>query len=373
MTLSSKKTPLYALHRQLGARMVPFFGWDMPLHYGSQIQEHLSVREDAGCFDVSHMTVLDLTGADVAGFLKTLLANDVSRLTTPGKALYSCMLNSRGGVMDDLIVYWLGDLKYRLITNAATYHNVVPWIQQQAEAFAVQTVHRKDLAMIAVQGPNAMTHLLPLLPAAVRSRIEALPPFQACDFDGWFVARTGYTGEDGVEVLLPAEQAALFWSDLMESGVAPCGLAARDSLRLEAGMNLYGHEMTEETTPFEASLGWTVAMKSPTRDFIGRAALEAWQQLGDRQQEIKGVILGAPGVIRDGMEIQFKEGYLGIVTSGGFSPVLNRGIALARVPKQCSAEAVVTIRHRQLPVHIITPPFVRHGKPCFDLSILNTK
>ena len=299
----SQKTVLNETHRAAGARMVDFGGWDMPIHYGSQVEEHHAVRQSVGMFDVSHMTVIDLHGDQVRAFLHRLLANNVDKLKRTGRAIYSCMLNERGGVIDDLIAYYLADDFYRLVTNAATRDKDLPWIEQHAAAFGVKVTERPELALIAVQGPQARATVLPLVAEADRDAVEALGKFSAIDAAGahgeaLFVARTGYTGEDGFEIVLPSDQAVAFWNRLAEAGVKPCGLGARDTLRLEAGMNLYGQDMDEDVTPLEAGLAWTVAFDEG-RDFIGRAALEAQRAAGVPRRMV-GLVLEDKGILRHG-------------------------------------------------------------------------
>jgi aminomethyltransferase len=355
----SLRTPLYEQHLARGARMVDFGGWDMPLHYGSQIEEHHAVRRTAGVFDVSHMCVVDLEGARTREFLRHLLANDVAKLKTPGRALYSCMLNEAGGVIDDLIVYFQDDSHFRLVVNAGTADKDRAWIERHAQKFAVTVTPRRDLALLAVQGPGArgiVAGLLPGDPACV----EALAPFNAAACGPWFVARTGYTGEDGYEIALPVAEAPALWDALLAAGVAPCGLGARDTLRLEAGMNLYGSDMDEHTTPLESGLAWTVAFEPSTRAFIGRAALEMACADGVPQTFV-GLLLEAPGVLRGHQKVITAHGD-GEITSGGFSPTLNRSIALARVPAAAHGTCQVEVRGKLLSVRIVKPPFVRHGK-----------
>ena len=357
----SKQTVLYDLHRQMGGRMVPFGGWEMPLHYGSQIGEHHAVRRGAGMFDVSHMTVVDVEGAGAKSFLRHLLANDVARLQQPGKALYSCMLNPKGGVIDDLITYFLSDGRYRLVVNAATTDKDLAWLREQSRELDLTVAPRRDLAMVAVQGPRAREQALPLLPAGIRERAAGLAPFFAARDGGWCVGRTGYTGEDGFEVMLPLDAAPAFWQGLADAGVAPCGLGARDTLRLEAGMNLYGADMDEETSPLESGLGWTIAWDPGGREFIGRAALET--QRGDpglRRQV--GLLLEGRGVLRNHQALYRGAQKVGEITSGGFAPTLERSIALARVGPGTDAGCEVEIRGRRLPVRVVRPPFVRQGK-----------
>ncbi len=360
----SQQTILNATHRAAGARMVDFGGWDMPIHYGSQMDEHHHVRRAAGMFDVSHMTVIDLHGARVRAFLHYLLANNVDKLKSTGRAIYSCMLNEQGGVIDDLIAYYLGDDFYRLVTNAATRDKDLAWIEKHAAAFGVTVKERPELALIAVQGPQARAAVLPLIAVADRDRVEALGKFSAIDARGaqgeaLFVARTGYTGEDGFEVVLPSDQAVAFWNRLAEAGVKPCGLGARDTLRLEAGMNLYGQDMNEDVTPFEAGLAWTVALDEG-RDFIGRAALEAQKAAGVPRRMV-GLVLEDKGILRHGQRVVTAVGD-GEVLSGTFAPTLGSSIAFARIPGGDTGDIGVDIRGRVVPARIVKYPFVRDGK-----------
>jgi aminomethyltransferase len=362
----SKQTILNVTHRAAGAKMVDFGGWDMPLNYGSQIEEHHAVRRDAGMFDVSHMTVVDLHGSRTREFLRHLLANSVDKLKVPGKALYSCMLNERGGVIDDLIVYFLSEDFFRTVVNASTRDKDLAWIEKQARAFDVAVTERADLAMIAVQGPNARAKVLGLLNAEDRPRIEKLGKFVAAEARGpngmeLFVARTGYTGEDGFEIVLPEAHAVAFWNALAAAGVVPAGLGARDTLRLEAGMNLYGQDMDEDVTPWEAGLAWTVALDEG-RNFIGRAALEM-QKAEGVPRELVGLVLEDKGVLRHGQRVLTGKGD-GEILSGIFSPTLGKSIAFARVPAGARDNLRVDIRGRELPVRVVKYPFVREGKPC---------
>ncbi len=366
------KTPLYDTHVKLGAKIVDFGGWDMPLHYGSQLEEHHAVRRDAGVFDVSHMAIVDLTGGRVREFLRLLLANDVGRLKTPGKALYSCMLLPGAGVIDDLIVYFMSDTWYRMVVNAGTRDKDLAWIRKHAADFDVTTAERKDLAMIAVQGPNARHKTAALLLPPQQPGVLELKPFFGAAFGSWFVARTGYTGEDGFELMIPAVEAADAWTRLLAQGVRPAGLGARDTLRLEAGMNLYGNDMDENFHPLESGLAWTVAFEPADRDFIGRGALERARREGGR--ELVGLLLEERGVLRSHQKVLLAgnagnapEGE-GEVTSGTFSPTLNRSIALARVPKTSQPTVQVEIRGKLHAARIVKPPFVRHGKPLIDIS-----
>jgi aminomethyltransferase len=358
-----KKTPLHAAHRALGAKMVPFGGWEMPLHYGSQIEEHHQVRRDAGMFDVSHMLATDIGGTVARDFLRILLANDVYRLRAPGTALYSCLLDFSGGVIDDLIVYFLGEHRFRMVFNAGTADRDLAWLAAQRAKYApdVDVVPRRDLAIIAVQGPNAREKVWRTLPQA-RDATERLQPFQAAETGELLVARTGYTGEDGFEIMLPAARATDFWNNLRTQSVGPAGLGARDTLRLEAGMNLYGQDMDEQVTPFESGLAWTVDLGAG-RDFIGRTALAS----RPRAQQRLGLVLLERGVMRAHQAVRC-DGGAGEITSGGFSPTLNRSIALARVPATVAAgdRVEVRVRDKWLPARVVRPPFVRYGKILVD-------
>jgi aminomethyltransferase len=360
----TEKTVLNATHRALGARMVDFGGWDMPINYGSQIEEHHAVRRDAGMFDVSHMTVVDLHGERVREFLRHLLANSVDKLKAHGKALYTCMLNEQGGVIDDLIVYYLGEKFFRLVVNAATRAKDLAWIEKQAAPFAVEVKERPDFAMIAVQGPNARDKAIGLLNEMDRERIGKLGRFSAAAAQGphgvpLFVARTGYTGEDGFEVMVPDEHAVAFWNALLEAGVKPCGLGARDTLRLEAGMNLYGQDMDETVSPWEANLGWTVALDEG-RDFVGRAALEQQQAAGVPRVMV-GLVLDDKGVLRHGQKVLTTRGE-GEILSGSFAPTLEKAVAFARIPAGDPGAVRVDVRGRELPVRVVKYPFVKGGK-----------
>ncbi|MBZ0222431.1 MAG: glycine cleavage system aminomethyltransferase GcvT [Dokdonella sp.] len=357
------KTILNDTHRALGAKMVDFGGWDMPIHYGSQIEEHHAVRRDAGMFDVSHMTVVDLHGARCREFLRHLLANNIDKLKVTGKALYSCMLNEQGCVIDDLIVYFLGEDFFRVVVNASTRDKDLAWINRQAAAFSVQVKERPEFAMIAVQGPHARDKVLGLLSPATRENAAKIGKFVAAQGDGLFIARTGYTGEDGFEIIVPEAQAVDLWNRLRDAGVAPAGLGARDTLRLEAGMNLYGQDMDETVTPWEANLGWTVSLDAG-RDFIGRAALEAQKAKGVPREMI-GLVMDDKGVLRHGQRVVTPGGD-GEILSGSFSPTLACAIAFARVPSGERDGLQVDIRGRLVPVRAVKYPFVRDGRSQLD-------
>ena len=360
----TQKTILNDTHRAMGAKMVDFGGWDMPIHYGSQIDEHHQVRRDAGMFDVSHMTVVDLRGERVREFLRKLVANSVDKLQKPGKALYTCMLNETGGIIDDLIVYYMREDWFRLVVNAATRDKDLAWIGAQAAPFGVEVVERPEFGMIAVQGPNARARVIALLREADRAKAEKLGRFAALETETaagvpLFLARTGYTGEDGFEVIVPEAQTVALWNALADAGVAPAGLGARDTLRLEAGMNLYGQDMDETVSPYEAALGWTVALDAD-RDFNGRAVLEKQAAEGAPRQMI-GIVMDEKGVLRHGQKVLSDNG-TGEVLSGTFSPTLGKAIAFARIPAGAPGAVRVDIRGRAVPVRVVRFPFVRDGQ-----------
>jgi aminomethyltransferase len=347
--------------------MVDFGGWDMPVQYSSQIGEHHAVRRGAGVFDVSHMCVIDLRGHRVREFLEKLVANDVGKLREPGKALYSCMLTESGGVMDDLIVYYLGEQWFRLVVNAGTRDKDLAWIRQQAQPFAVEVAERTDLAMLAVQGPEARAKVANLLSPAGAEVALALGTFVGREIEGWFIARTGYTGEDGFEIMLPATAVVSVWKALNAMGVASCGLGARDTLRLEAGMNLYGNDMDETHNPLESGLAWTVAFEPGAREFIGRKALEDIRAKGNIPKFV-GLLLEDRGVLRSHQKVIAPGVGEGETTSGTFSPTLERSIAFARVPAGTGDKVQVDIRGKLLSARVVKPPFVRAGKPRIDLN-----
>lgn len=357
-----KQTALYDMHVSLHAKMVDFGGWDMPINYGSQIEEHHQVRNDAGMFDVSHMTIIDVKGKDARAFLQKLLANDVARLKDKGKALYSCMLKEDAGVIDDLIVYYMEDEWYRVVVNASTREKDLVWINKQAEMFKVEIAEQAGMAMIAVQGPNAREKANQVLGDKAKG-LDDLGVFFAVLRDDMMIARTGYTGEDGYEIMLPNEDASSFWAALLEAEVKPCGLGARDTLRLEAGMNLYGSDMDEETSPLEAALGWTIAWEPEDRDFIGREVL-AKQKVEGVKNKLVGLVLEDKGVLRNHQKVIVDGKEAGEITSGSFSPTLGKAIAFARVPADVGSTCKVDVRGKQLNCTVVKPPFVRNGKAC---------
>lgn len=356
------KTPLHSTHSAAGARMVDFHGWEMPLHYGSQLNEHHLVRRDAGMFDVSHMTVIDILGAGGRQFLRKLLTNDVDQIVHNGKAIYSCMCNEHGGIIDDLIVYQRASDNYRVVLNSATRQRVIPWIRAKSEGFALGLQERTDLAMIAVQGPKAIEKTLTVLDSGQIDAISTLTPFECVDVDQWFFARTGYTGEDGFEIIVPKDQVVDLWNALQQAGIAPCGLAARDTLRLEAGMMLYGQDMDETTTPLESGLNWTVRFEPEDRGFIGIGALLSQKQGGIKRKMV-GLTLLDKGIMRHGQKVIVEGIGEGIITSGSYSPTLEQSIALARVPASTGDTVLVDIRGKLIPARVGKPRFVKHGAP----------
>ncbi len=350
------KTPLNAEHQILGAKLVNFHSWEMPLNYGSQIEEHLAVRESAGLFDVSHMTILDIIGTGGRLFLRHLLTNDIDQLPHMGKALYSCMCNEHGGILDDLIVYQRSSDSYRLVLNSATKMSDLNWIHQQARHFSVGLQERSDLSMIAIQGPQAVEKTLSVLSATEADAVSTLASFECIEIEQLFIARTGYTGEDGLEIISSPQLIIALWRSLIAQGVKPCGLAARDTLRIEAGMLLYGQDMDETTTPLESSLGWTVKWQPEDRHFIGMGALLSQKQRGIRQKLV-GLTLQDKGIMRSGQRVLIEGFHDGIITSGTYSPSLNQSIGFARVPVEVGEQVLVDIRGKLLPAKV--------GKLCF--------
>jgi aminomethyltransferase len=352
-------TVLHDKHLQAGAKMVDFHGWEMPINYGSQIEEHHAVRQDAGMFDVSHMTIVDITGSQAQHYLRYLLANDVAKLQEKGKALYSGMLNEAAGVVDDLIVYHFDATNYRLVVNSATREKDMDWLNGRAAGFDVKITERPEFAMIAVQGPNANAKAAGLFSAAQKEAVEGMKAFYGVQAEDLFIATTGYTGEAGYEIMVPSEQASEFWQMLLDAGVTPCGLGARDTLRLEAGMNLYSQDMDETISPLAANMGWTITWQPEDRDFVGRKTLEAQKASGT--EKLVGLVMTEKGVLRAGQKVQV-EGGEGVITSGTFSPTLGHSIAMARVPNTVGETAEVEMRKKWVTVKVVKPSFVRNGK-----------
>jgi len=364
MTQSSGNltTPLYPHHEQAGAQIVEFAGWLMPMHFGSQINEHHAVRQDVGIFDVSHMAITDIVGENAYTFLRYLLANDVAKLQNPGKALYSCMLNETGGILDDLLVYYLQPHYYRLVTNAGTKNKIQNWLTKQNQQFSAEIHPRDDLAIIAVQGPQSPQKLNNVL-SVYQQTLQALPAFNSTEISNMTLSRTGYTGEDGYEIMLAHDKASELWQQLLRADCQPAGLGARDTLRLEAGLNLYGEDMDEQSYPMECNLGWTIAWEPKEREFIGRQALEA--AYGTTYYRTRGLMLESGGILRAKQKVITADGAEGLITSGSYAPSLHCSVALAKIPKKCQLPLTVQLRNRQLAVKTVKPPFVRNGKPTY--------
>ncbi|MES2998958.1 MAG: glycine cleavage system aminomethyltransferase GcvT [Pseudomonadota bacterium] len=359
-----KRTTLHTQHQASGAKIVDFAGWDMPLHYRSQLQEHHAVRQDSGLFDVSHMLAIDISGENAKTYLSYLLANNPQRLT-PGKALYSCLLNHEAGILDDLLVYQLSEQRYRIVVNAGNREHDLNWLHEQANAVNRLTIEpRTDLSIIAIQGPNARQKAHSAFNPAQQSLVENLKPFHCVEQDSWCIARTGYTGEDGYEVMLPHHQTETFWKRLLALDISACGLGARDTLRLEAGFNLHGSDMDASTTPLESNLGWTIAWEPLARDFIGREALS--KQRDSLQRELRGLVLEERAILRKGYTLITKQEKQGHITSASFSPSLGCSIALARLPVNSGDYCQIVIRGKNYRAKIINPPFVRKGKKAFE-------
>ncbi|PIQ42962.1 MAG: glycine cleavage system protein T [Gammaproteobacteria bacterium CG11_big_fil_rev_8_21_14_0_20_46_22] len=355
----SKKTPLHQAHEQAGAKLVDFHGWTLPIHYGSQIEEHHAARQDAGMFDVSHMTIVDFTGAELEDFLRRLVTNDVAKIV-PGQALYTVMCNEQAGIIDDLIIY-KREQGYRLILNAATFDDDMAWLEKQAANVDIDYQVRSDLAMLAVQGPAAREKAAKALPKVIVDQASALKPFYFTESGDVFVARTGYTGEDGFEVVMPAAEIEHFWNACLTSDIKPCGLGARDTLRLEAGLNLYGNDMDLSHHALESNVAWTVAFVPENRDFIGRSALEMLKAKGG-YPALLGLVLLDRGVLREHLSV-FKDGkQIGETTSGTFSPTLQKGVAFARIHAAPGDTVQVEVRNKLLNARVVKLPFVRKGK-----------
>ena len=354
------RTPMYDMHLALGAKMVDFNGWDMPLHYGSQVDEHHQVRNECGVFDISHMSIFDIQGGQAEAFLQHLLSNDVARLSTVGLGQHSTLLNEQAGVIDDVMVFRHAS-GYRLIGNAVTRERVQAWLEQHAVAFSCSVTWRKDLSIFSVQGPLARERLAAILSSSRTTLVQNLEHHQGAIDGDWFISCTGYTGEDGIEITLPAEQAIDFINELVGAGIAPIGIGARDTLRLEAGFNLYGFDMNEQTSPLLTNMTDVICWEPSERNFIGRAALQAQLDAGIKEKLV-GLVLEERGVLRAGQPVRIDHTITGVITSGSFSPTLGKAIALARVPMQTGERAEVEIRHNWFPVRVVKPRFVRQGK-----------
>lgn len=357
-----KHTALHPQHVNAKAKLVDFSGWSMPMQYQSQLQEHRAVRNHAGIFDVSHMACVTITGKDTIAFLRYLVANDIQGIQ-PGKAMYTCMLNSEGGIIDDLIVYFFNDQDCRCIINAGCTDKDWAWMQQVANNFDVTLNRPNDLCIIAIQGPKAIELGRSCLPTAAAHALDTLKPFATTLVEGGFIARTGYTGEDGFEIILPTNMATHVWQQAMTAGITPCGLGARDTLRIEAGLNLYGQDMDENTSPYEAALSWTVSLHDTERSFIGKDALIQRVNQGVTHQLV-GVAMTLPGVLRNQQIITLNNETTGIITSGTFSPILNHAIGFARVSLDSPTQGTVINRKKPCQVYLTKMAFVRKGQAC---------
>lgn len=356
-----KTTALHSRHRDLDAKLVPFAGWEMPLRYRSSLEEHRAVRNATGMFDVSHMCVVDLKGAKTTDLLKRILANDVGKLHHPGRALYTCMLNDRGGVIDDLIVYFLSSDQFRIVVNASTAEKDLAWLYEHAKTYGVEVCPRHDLGILAVQGPESRTKVSTNLDSDLARNTLDIEPFSCVLKNDLFVSRTGYTGEDGFELIAPHDQLIHLWDRLIIDGVQPCGLGARDTLRLEAALHLYGQDMDESVTPLECGLSWTVAWQPEDRHFIGRDALARLR--GNSLRKFMAFVLRDRGVLRNHMPVRDKTKRLvGNITSGGYAPTMKASVALARVSVDAHPPFEVQIRDGWVIVDAVKPPFVRRNK-----------
>jgi len=364
---SLRHTPLHAAAQRAGGRLVPFAGWEMAVQFAGLVQEHNAVRQHCGVFDISHMGVLRLRGANVKDTLQGLVPSDLHRIG-PGEACYTVLLNEAGGIRDDLIIYDRGPEEVLTVINAACAEADTEWLRGQLEPRGIAiSDHKGDGVLLALQGPEAPARL----EALVGESLEGLPRFGHREFslvgeglggEPAFVARTGYTGEDGFELLLSRDQGMALWDRLLAEGVAPCGLGARDTLRLEAAMHLYGNDMDATTTPLEASLGWLVHLEMPA-DFIGRAALER-QTAEGVSKRLVGLKLAGRAIARHGYPVLHAGGVVGEVTSGTWSPTLGEAIALAYVPAALAkpgTELAVEIRGQAQPATVVKRPFYRRG------------
>ena len=350
------KTPLHNAHIQLGAKMVNFSNWEMPISYSSLIKEHNAVRNAAGIFDVSHMSVFDFDGGNQIAFFKKIFANDIKKIYKDNKAIYGALLNEEGGILDDLIIYHANN-KFRLVSNCSTREQNKQWLEKHAVEFGVKVMERSDMGILAIQGPNALKKILEI--KEIDAQVNTLQSF-GCMFEGdKLYARTGYTGEDGLELIVPTQDINHLWDQALELGCTPIGLGARDTLRLEAGLNLYGNDMTINNHPYESNLGWTIDMSDKNREFIGKNALLSIDQ--SKSQKIVGIILQDKGVLRSGYEITHEQGK-GVVLSGSYSPTLQSSIGLARVDQGYKENGKVMIRNKVLNIDFVSPRFLGQGK-----------
>jgi glycine cleavage system T protein (aminomethyltransferase) len=355
--VTQRHSPLDAEHRALGARMVPFGGWDMPLHYGSILEEHRACRERAVVFDVSHLGTIECGGEGAYSLLQWLLTNDLGRIS-PGHAQYTHLLDPDDAhVVDDIIVWWVDGQRFFVMPNASNTDRLLAAFDE-AVAYANGEVVFADItrtrAVLAVQGPKARALL-----AKVRADAAAVPRFEAKRLGPLVVAGTGYTGEDGVEIHVSADEAPALWRSLLDAGLTPAGLGARDTLRLEAGLPLHGHELGPGITPLQAGLGWVVRWDKG--EFRGRAPLDAERQRGVARR-LRGLEVDGRRPPREGSTVMLDGERIGTVSSGNFSPTLGHGIALAflRPDIEPESQVAVDVRGELLDARVVSPPFVRH-------------
>jgi aminomethyltransferase len=360
-----RRSPLNEIHVEAGARLVPFAGWTMPVQYASVIEEHRAVRERAGLFDVSHMGELRVRGAGAEGFLQRVTPNDVSKLT-PGRAHYSGLLTEQGTYVDDLLVYRLAEEDFLVVVNAANTEKDLAWLAERQVEGATVEDESDRWALLALQGPRAeaiLSRLTELDLAAIRYYRFAEGEVAGRSM---IVSRTGYTGEDGFELYVPPEAAPDLWRSLMaagaDQGLQPAGLGARDTLRMEAGMALYGHEIDDTTTPLEAGLRWVVKMDKG--DFVGRAALERQEQAG-LERRLVGIEVAERGIARQGYPVWSGERRVGEMTSGTWSPTFEKALGMAYVPVELAEPGTpvdIEIRQRRVGARVAEIPFYRRSK-----------
>jgi len=367
-----RRTPLYPEHVALGARMVPFAGWEMPLQFAGIVEEHHAVRRRAGLFDISHMGRLTVDGPDAAAFLRGLCTYDVTRIAV-GEGHYAVVCRDDSGILDDIYLYRPSDQRFLVVVNAANAQRIGEWARARLHRGSRATLvdRQAETAMLALQGPEAPSHLEALAPAVARGL--AARRCTEVEMQGTlaFISRTGYTGEDGFELVVPAADGPGVWRRLLERGpagarlgrVQPCGLGARDSLRLEAALALYGNDIDESTNPFEAGLGWTVTLDDGA-DFVGRQALQRIHEAGVSRQLAclraleRGVMRAGCPLLRDGRPV-------GRLTSGGFSPTLGVSIGLGYLPPELAAagtELEVDVRGKPLRAQVVPRPFYKRGR-----------
>ena len=365
-----KRTPLYNEILSQGGRMVPFAGWEMPVQFTSVVEEHQSVRQGAGIFDISHMGIVLIKGKNAKDAFQRIVPTDLNRIST-GEACYTLILNEKGGIIDDIIVYELDSLENNIeqlliVINAACTNEDIAWFKKHLEPTGLSITHIHDRVLLALQGPKAKIKLESIL----KISLSNLSKFSHCNFDiqtiyphlsgSIFISRTGYTGEDGFEIMMSKEAGKKLWIDLINKGCIPCGLGSRDTLRLEAGMHLYGNDINIKTTPFEAGLGWTIHLEMNS-NFIGREALEQ-QAIEGIKVRMVGLELNEKAIARHGHKIFSSGKAVGEVTSGSWSPSLSKSIAMAYLPLnlvQTGNTIEIQIRNKLYEAHIVKRPFYR--------------